>query len=297
MIQFEYTTELRSFFENLPENADTSIPHRQVIENGRKRLFDFEYPIFDENFKKVFETDFIRNFYIRQIGFETFGLFKFQLETWLLINMPYYNKLFESELLQYDPLTNAKMDVTHNKKNDKKQNDTRSSTEQINRTGNTSTNDTSNMTGTSESESTRNDDATVTDNNFNRELESITPDGRLSITPNADGSGVIEYANNIKENKETNSKTSSVDGTETSNQTSNVTNTNTGSANVTDNVTDTKNDSVVSSINDIEDFIQHRTGKIGVQSYAKLVQDYRAALLRIERDIFKEMNQLFMLVY
>lgn len=296
MIPFEYTAELRSFFENLPANADTSIPHRQVIENGRKELFDFDYPIFDENYRKVFETHFIRNFYIRQVGFETFGLFKFQLETWLLVNMPYYNKLFESELLEYDPLTNSKVDVVSNKKNDKRQNDTKNIFNQSNRTGLRTTNDTSKMTGTSESETTRNDTGSVTDNSFNRELESNTPDNRLAITTN-DGAGIIEYASNIKEHKDTNTKNTEVDGTENSSQSSTVNNTNTGTANVSDNSTDNKNETHQNVINDVEDFIQHRIGKIGVQSYAKMVQDYRAALLRIEKQIFNEMNELFMLVY
>ena len=36
----------------------------QKIEKGRTKLFDFNYPIFDENYRSVFETHFIRNFYI-----------------------------------------------------------------------------------------------------------------------------------------------------------------------------------------------------------------------------------------
>jgi hypothetical protein len=66
------------------------------------------YPIFDTNYKAIFETHFIRNFYTREIGFETEGLFKFKLENWLSINMGYFNKMFESELLTFDPLINVR---------------------------------------------------------------------------------------------------------------------------------------------------------------------------------------------
>src|SRR4051794_36040800 len=108
-----YTMELRNYIEMWAQNED--LPTREIIERGRSKLFDFEYPLFDPDYKKVFETHFIRKFYMREIGFETEGLFKFQLETWLIINMPYFNKLFESEMLQYDPLSNTKLDVTHKK--------------------------------------------------------------------------------------------------------------------------------------------------------------------------------------
>jgi hypothetical protein len=59
---------------------------------------------------------------MREIGFETEGLFKFNLETWMIINMPFFNKLFESESLTFDPLTNYKLDTTHNKKADRTSN-------------------------------------------------------------------------------------------------------------------------------------------------------------------------------
>ena len=103
-----YTMQLKTYIEQASQTSTLST--RDKIEQGRTKLFDFEYPIFDETYKKVFETNFIRRFYMTEIGFETEGLFKFHLETWLLINMPYWNKMFESELLQFDPLTNAKMD-------------------------------------------------------------------------------------------------------------------------------------------------------------------------------------------
>src|SRR5690606_30755344 len=62
---------------------------------------------------------FIRHFYMREIGFETEGLFKFYLETWLLVHMPYYNQLFKSELIEYDPLSNSQVIVAHEQLKDR----------------------------------------------------------------------------------------------------------------------------------------------------------------------------------
>ena len=56
-------------------------------------------------------------------------------------------------------------------------------------------------------------------------------------------------------------------------------------------------DTLSSDINEIEDYINHRVGKTGSVSYSQLVTEYRETLLRIEKQIFNEMNELFMLVY
>jgi hypothetical protein len=253
-----YTMELREYIEMWSQ--DEEISNRERIEKGRSKLFDFDYPLFDTNYKAVFETHFIRNFYRREIGFETEGLFKFQLESWLLINMPYFNKLFESELLKFDPLTNSKMENSHTITKGKDQ--TLDST----------------TDGTNNGATTNTTSGSVTDDNFNRQIDSKTPDGRLNLTAN-DGEGVIEYANEIVENNENNTSTSTGTTDGTSSNTSKVT----GTANTT--VTET------------EEYVQNQLGKVGVQTYSKMLQEYRQSFLRIEKQIFKEMQELFMLVY
>src|SRR5699024_7832776 len=113
-----YTMPLKVLIEQPTQNRD-DLTLKQKIEIGRVNLFkDIEYELFNEMYRKEFETKFIRYFYNKEIGFETEGLFKFELETWLQINMPYYNQLFESELLEYDPLTNIAMHVDQNLKQD-----------------------------------------------------------------------------------------------------------------------------------------------------------------------------------
>lgn len=421
-----YTLELREIIEQPTQFENMS--HTERIEKGRSNLFDFPYPIFDENYRNVFETNFIRNFYMREIGFETEGLFKFRLETWLNINMPYFNKMFESELITYDPLTNVSNSVKHDKTNDKIQKDiidkvieqikngTRNDNRNIITSGNVTTNqdddrniqqndnrhisdnvnkdirqdddivktqnekeniknqtdatqDTNNKTdssGTTDSESKVNDVGTKTadndTNNFVRDLESTTPDNRLAITT-ADGAGVIEYASKIDEKKEkkytkTNDKTvqdiknESTDKTVTQSEQivntenleqfegdrlrdldenekliRNIHDTLTGNkmddldsrtsdllkrlitevrsgstgdtllGTIKEILNSTANETLNRSVNDIENFAQYSFGKIGVVSYPQLVKEFRESFLRIERDIFNEMNELFMLVY
>jgi hypothetical protein len=278
-----YTAQLREYVENLPINREQpNLSHRQAIENGRTKLFDFDYPLFDESYRNVFETKFIRKFYTREIGFETFGLFKFQLETWLIINMPFFNKLFESELLQYDPLTNFKVDETHSLTNNKNQNESRSSNENRNidsdtdttssRTGsatnevigNTSSSaeheENTNVSGSVDSSLTKDVTNNETDTAFNRKLESETPDSRLTITSN-NGEGVIEYASKIDETSDTITKTISNNETNTSsdnsrtdsashsNENSIVDTTTNSTASTTDNVTEQYHKRLISQTN------------------------------------------------
>lgn len=287
--------QLRTYIE-MWSQGETGLSTAEKIEKGRPKLFDFNYPIFDESYRTIFETHFIRNFYMREIGFETEGLFKFHLETWLMINMPYFNKLFESELIKYDPLENTRVGVKSNTKNDTDRNDNRDVKQDLTSNGTSSTdakqNDTSKTTGNEKSSG----GGSITDDNFKRDLNADTADDRLQLTTK-DGEGVLEYASQIEEhneNKKRNTKTNN-----TTDTTSNTTGTSTlDSDSKTSNKANTKsNDKLNSQINSVEDYIEDRVGKIGTQSYARLVMDYREALLRIEQRIFNEMQELFMLVY
>lgn len=253
-----YTITLKEIVDLYALDGATNL--KDKIELARSKIFNFDYSFYDETKRKDFETDFIRNFYMREIGFETEELWKFNLENYLRINMGYWNNLFKSELIKFDPLTNTKTDTSHDA------------------TNNQTLKADSETKGSSTGNNTQSTTGSLTDDDFHRKLESDTPDSRLALTAK-DGEGVIEYANRIEEDNANNKKTSSGTGTSNSTDTTDVTNT----ANQTNNETETAK--------------THREGKIGVQSYSKMLNEYRTSFMRIEKEIFKEMNQLFMLVY
>lgn len=262
----DYTIELRRYVESFTLNS--SLPRKEKIEEGRLQLFNFDYPFFDETYRKEFETHFIRHFYFREIGFETIGLFKMRLEDWLTLNMPYYNLLFQSERLAFDPLLNSKLAVSTERKLDK---DTASMM-----TGESIGNDNTTASGIKKT------NAATSEDNFRRDLDSDNPDSRLAITSN-NGQGVIEYAKNIAEANE-------VNRSDSYNNTTNSTNAHTTTG------TDTSVETTGKQA-DTETTVTTREGKVGSQSYSKLLMEYRKSLLRIEKQCFDEMNELFMLVY
>lgn len=260
--------ELRTYIEKFTQYEE-GLSLREKIEIGRQYLFDFYYPFYDEDYRQVFETNFIKNFYMREIGFETEELFKLRLDTWLNINMTYYNELLASKMIEYNPLFNTEVIIERDKQKDKTSEDLRSGITETENTGSEK------ISGESSSSEDR--------KGFNRKLKSDTPDGRLRLTGNSDGSGVIEYASEIEENLDNDSIKQSAESK--------------SSGSVSNEGKITSNEDLNRIENEIEDFKEVRKGKIGQQSYASMINEYRSTLLRIEKQIFEEMNELFMLVY
>lgn len=276
-----YTMRLQTMIEQ-PTQHQNDLTFKKKLAAGVDAFFkDIEYPIFNESYKKTFEENFVRHFYMREIGFETEFLFKFHLESWLKLNMPYYNKLFESELLEFEPFTNVDMYVDETVDTDSEDNSTVNTKE---KRSNTYDNE-ANTTGTTGTTGT----STNTGNTFNRDLHTDTPDKRLAITTN-DGAGVIEYASSIDESKGKSS--------DTNNYESDTTNTsNTKQKGLSND--DILNDMTGNNTNETKRVLaNHRHGKEGTQTYMSMLQELRATYLNIEKQIFNEMNkELFMLVY
>lgn len=73
----------------------------EIMQNEMtNQIFPKQYPFYvdDEHLKKAFEEKFISHYYYREIGFETPFMFIQRLESFLNLRMPYYAKLYETEL-------------------------------------------------------------------------------------------------------------------------------------------------------------------------------------------------------
>ena len=165
---------------------------RWVIENGYDLQLN-EYPIFDENYRQKLNQKIINHYYFREIGFETVGLFRFYLKQTMNEIMPYYNQLYESALLEIDPLNT--INFTETLTRTKIGNDTKNFNEDT----------TVNSNGNSNSNSTQN-------TNF-KDVESDTPQGMLSIG-NIDGELYASYAR-ISKNEDTTNSTAHQETTDT----------------------------------------------------------------------------------
>lgn len=165
---------------------------RWIVENGYDLQLN-EYPIFDENYRQKLNQKIIKHYYFREIGFETVGLFRFYLKQTMNEIMPYYNQLYESALLEIDPLNT--INFTETLTRTKIGNDTKNFNEDT----------TVNSNGDSNSNSTKN-------TNF-KDVESDTPQGMLSIG-NIEGELYASYAR-ISKNEDTTNSTAHQETTDT----------------------------------------------------------------------------------
>lgn len=81
-----------------------------LVENGFDLGLD-AYPIFDEDYRRALNAKIVEHYWFREIGLETPQLFKRFLNRRMNEIMPFYNQLYESALLEFDPLSNHRMET------------------------------------------------------------------------------------------------------------------------------------------------------------------------------------------
>ena len=92
----------------LPKSTQqTTIELRHMVSEGFE-LFD-KYPIWRESHREELNKKIINHYFFRQIGFETAGRFRFELNTRMNEIMPYYVELYKTTLFNYNPLENYNM--------------------------------------------------------------------------------------------------------------------------------------------------------------------------------------------
>lgn len=76
-----------------------------VLPDAGKQIGLSQYPIFNEEYRDILNGKIIDEYYNREICTETIDDFKLIIRRKMQQIMPYYNKLYESEALEYDPLS------------------------------------------------------------------------------------------------------------------------------------------------------------------------------------------------
>jgi hypothetical protein len=200
----------------------------------------------------------ILNYYkYREIGFETVGRFIDELEIALVEIMPYYNQLYFSADQDYNLIYNVDYVRTINRDKD----------------------ETNNSTANGTSSSTANDSNTTqaTVQNYNKHVQSDTPQSELSITNQQIDQ--VNYANQVDWNHTTNTDSGTSSGTSSSSGTNRTTATVEGE--------------------EQEQTVETTKGNYGVVSAQDLIAKYRDIIINIDQQIINDprIAELFMLVY
>ena len=285
----KYTTEVRYICEaeaGLVESQGFSHINN-ILSISAPRVFDFEFPIFDEAYRPVLEKKILRHYYTREICEETVGLWKLRLCDRLNMIMPYYNQLYKSELLKFNPLYDVNLVRSNAGKKDSEASNTVDSfsvTQSSNdsESENVITNAGNTVGNTSTEEHTeQHDDSSRVD------AYSDTPQGAL--TGLLDG-GYLTNARKIDDTKD-----NEVDATGETNVTQTTNNIENGkqkdsSKGNSSNIANSKGRNMVS---DTESYVEAVSGKQGSSSYSKLLEEFRRTFLNIDAMIIEELSDLF----
>lgn len=257
----KYTTELRYICESVI-GLDESKGYgnvNDIITQARPLIFDFEYPIFDENYKGVLETKILKHYYTREICAETYGLWKLFLDRKLNEIMPYYNQLYESELLKFNPFIDTNL-IINNSRN-RNENNIRNSSGTAN--GTVSNVNTSGTTGNSVS------------NNSSKgwNLYNDTPQGGIENIE--DMSYLTNATKDTSENLGVNYQSSKGTSTDV-------------------NTSSNSNKSIdVGNLTSVDKYVENLVGKRGGDSYSKLLDEFRKTFLNIDVMIIDDLQNLF----
>lgn len=203
----KYTTEVRYICEtNVSESVSGNGFNNvdDIIFKSRANIFNFNYPIFDETYRPVLESKILRHYYTREISEETVGLWKLRLCDKLNLIMPYYNQLYQSELLSFNPLYDIDITTTHG------------GTKEGSKTDNTDITDNRNTSeGIFNTESINNNETiSNTENTQDMGTESANRDNNTN--EQRENAGVSTTTNNISDSGTASSSTASGEGIKSS---------------------------------------------------------------------------------
>lgn len=311
----KYTTELRYICETYAGLTESvgydSID--EVVEKAYPKIFKTsEIPMFTGEtnehrallFKKI-----LLHYYTREIGYETVGLWKLKLNQKLMEIMPYYNQLYESELIEFDPLKNVDVTKTHEGEyNDDEKVDNLRNTENHRGIHTAQESDTDedvtlrHSKTTTQGNDVRTNDVTTKGDKWT--LFSDTPQGGLNGIQNAsEGSvGGNAYLTNAT-HEITTPDEQSVTQThgnivETYNADGDRKDNTTGHAEVETQTIENSNgkttDDNAKNTNGTDAYTNNEIGKIGTETYSEMLNKYRDTFLNIDLMVIRELEPLFM---
>lgn len=257
----KYTTELRFICESLAGELESKGYNdiNGIITLARPKIFSFDYPIFDADYKPTLENKILLHYYTREICAETYGRWKLFLQSRLLEIMPYYNELYKSTLMDYDIFE----DVNYRRSGERSTDEDGSNTNR--EVVDTDTTDTQEATGSTAGTET----ATAWDK------YSDTPQGAVT---NIDNDTYLTNARKNTNNVQTSGTTSS---TLDSAGTVDTTRTNTGTH----------------AKDVLEEYSELIKGKMPGKSYMELIKEFRDNIVSVDKMIIDDLQDLFFMIY
>lgn len=277
-----YTMAVKTMCETVIGLNEPSGSYNDVIKQAAPILFNFDFPFWNEEKRAEFEQDFLRHFYMREIGAETINQWRLYLEDHLKTYLPYYNNLWEALAKKYDWM------LTEQYVNERSlgRDEAGATKESEDQTANINTDATSRTTGSGNA-TTDTSTSTTTDNTSeNVQSHTSTPQGKLDNF--LDGSYLDDaQKDDGNDHTETDGNTKS---------TTDTTNTSETDGNTVSRETRDKSRSLDESRKTSENETLKHYGFVG-KSPAELLKLYLNAQRQITAEFYESCEPLFMLIY
>lgn len=204
----KYTTEVRYICESLAGLRESKGFNDvdEILNIATPQVFNFDFPIFDENYRFALEKKILRHYYTREIGMETYGAWKLKLQDKLCMIMPYYNELYKSATLEFNPFYDVDLTTDHSRNKDGSSNTDSKTTrnsdrksigkyrdnsqknfdETLTNSGTSNTTSSGSENGTDARIDSKSGNRSGTDNNTRWDLYSDTPQGGIQGVANAE---------------------------------------------------------------------------------------------------------------
>lgn len=115
MLVSKYTTQVRFICENKSGLLESvgSDKVDEVIANSWDKVITTKCEMFDESYRQVLFSKVLKHYYLREIGAETVGIWQMWMNTKFEEVMPYYNQLYKSALLEFNPFYDVDVTRSH----------------------------------------------------------------------------------------------------------------------------------------------------------------------------------------
>ena len=125
----KYTTEVRFICESKSglEVSGGSSDVDNIIANSWNKIFTSKAPFFDEEYRSVLCQKILKHYYLREICCETVGIWILWMNTRLEEIMPYYNQLYDSAKIEFNPMHDVDLTREHKRTENEEANSNRTS--------------------------------------------------------------------------------------------------------------------------------------------------------------------------
>lgn len=328
----KYTTEVRFICEQKAglSKSGGCDDVDEIIHNSWDKIFNKKAVFFDEDYREILCSKILKHYYLREIGCETVGIWKLWMNCKLEEIMPYYNKLYESALLEFNPFN----DVDFTKNHEGVSSGNKSGRGVTDKTGRVTTDVTTDAVSEQAENSTTSNNGTITDDGSYSDDGTVTSSGtetsdgtysetgsdmdRYSDTPQGtinnvdlDGNSYLTNVRMIGKSKsgsthdgttssgnETRNSTGSNDNIRTVDEDQSASSeSNSSSSTASNGVTDTVDNQVVNTVENVENsdsYTERVFGKMSVTPYSDLLQKFRETFLNIDLMVIDEFDELFL---